>query len=236
VMHLNRAATASAMSASIAHELNQPLGAILSNAEAARNLLARNPLDVEQIKAIVDDILRDDQRAADIIGHVRGLLKRRETKLQDVDINAVLGNTLPILETEAAKRDIALACEPAAESLQVRADPVHLQQALLNLAINGMDAIQAAANADRRLIIESHRNGGSTVEISVADTGAGIPANQLEGVFDTFFTTKPDGTGLGLSIARTIIESYKGRLWAENGASGGAVFRLTLPLVETAKA
>jgi signal transduction histidine kinase len=236
VMHLNRVATASAMSASIAHELNQPLGAILSNAEAAKNLLERNPLDVDQIKAIVNDILRDDQRAADIIGHVRGLLKRQETKLQEVDINAVLGSTLPILETEAAKRDIALACEPAAERLQVRADPVHLQQVLLNLAINGMDAIQTAANADRRLVIESHRNGDSTVEITVADTGAGIPVNQLEDVFETFFTTKPSGTGLGLSIARTIVESYKGRLWAENNSSGGAVFRLTLPLVETARA
>jgi signal transduction histidine kinase len=235
VMHLNRVAVASAMSTSIAHELNQPLGAILSNAEAAKILLDRNPLDIEQIKAIVDDILRDDQRAADIIGHVRGFLKRQESALQNVDIGTVLGNTLPILETEAAKRDIALACRPSGEGLQVRADPVHLQQVLVNLAINGMDAIQAAGNGDRRLIIESHRRNGAEVEVSVSDSGAGIPSDRLESVFDTFFTTKPHGTGLGLSIARTIVESYKGRLWAENGASGGAIFRLTLPLVETVR-
>ena len=231
VMHLNRIATAGAMSASIGHELNQPLGAIVSNAEAAKNLLARNPPDISQLNEIMDDILRDDQRAANIIRHLRGLLKRQEAELQIFDLKEVVADALLILEPEATKRDISISAVHSAGPLPVRADQVHLQQLLLNLAINGMDAIQDAASKDRRLRFETATNDEAEVEVSVLDTGAGIPDGKLESIFETFYTTKSQGTGLGLSIARTIIETYGGRIWAERGRLGGATLRFTLPLV-----
>ena len=149
VMHLNRIAAAGAISASIAHELNQPLGAILSNAEAAKALLARDRPDIGRIRDMVEDIHRDDQRAADIIRRLRGLLKRKDVVLQDFDLNEVIATTLAILEPEAAKRKIKLSSIQAGEPLPVRADQVHLQQVLVNSAINGMDAIQSATSADR---------------------------------------------------------------------------------------
>ena len=219
-MHLNRIATAGVMSASIAHELNQPLGAILTNAEAAKNLLARKPLDVDRIREIVDDIHRDDQRAAGIIRQLRGLLKRKEIELQEFDLNALVANTLHILQPEAAKRGITLSSKQASGSLLVRADQVHLQQVLLNLGVNGIDAAECSEHRERSLAFETARNGNSQAEVSISDSGHGVPSEELEGIFETFFTTKPQGTGLGLSIARTIVETYGGKVWAENRPSG----------------
>jgi signal transduction histidine kinase len=122
--------------------------------------------------------------------------------------------------------------EQASGSLIVQADQVHLQQVLVNLAVNGMDAMQGSEHGDRRLTFETIRNGNSQVEVSITDSGDGVPSENLEGIFETFFTTKPDGTGLGLSIARTIVETYGGKIWAENRSSGGAAFRFTLPLAQ----
>ena len=231
VMHLNRIAAAGAISASIAHELNQPLGAILSNAEAAKALLARDRPDIDRIKDMVEDIHRDDQRAADIIRRLRGLLKRKDVVLQDFDLNEVIATTLSILEPEAAKREIKLGSFQTSEPLPVRADQVHLQQVLVNLAINGMDAIQSASNADRVLTFKTTKNDNANVEVAVSDSGDGIQVDKLKEVFETFYTTKPQGTGLGLSIARTIVETYGGKVWAENSPLGGATFRFTLPIV-----
>ena len=228
-----RLTTMGAMTASIAHELNQPLGAILSNAEAAELLLAANPPDVGQLKEIVADIRQDDLRAAEIIRHLRNLLKRRsEIELQVFDLNDVVAATLHIVSPEARKRSITLVADGIPGPVQVRANQVHLQQVMLNLATNGMDAIADAAAIERKLTIETALTEGSEVEVSVGDSGTGIPKEKLKDVFDTFYTTKQQGTGLGLSIARTIVETYGGKIWAENRPRGGAVFRFTLPLVE----
>ena len=233
VVHLNRTATAGALSASVAHELNQPLGAILSNAEAAEVLLAANPPDLHQLKEILADIRRDDQRAGEIIRRLRGLLKKSEIELQEFDLNEVIRSALHILEPEAHRRGVALSADQAQGPLPVRADQVHLQQVIINLAANGLDAILDCSPDKRRLALQTAKVGESEVEVSVADTGTGIPDDKLNDVFKTFFTTKPQGTGLGLSIARTIIETYGGRIWAENRLGGGAVFRFTLPLAKT---
>ena len=235
VVHLNRTATAGALSASVAHELNQPLGAILSNAEAAEILLAANPPDLHLLKEILADIRRDDQRAGEIIRRLRGLLKKSELELQEFDLNDTIQSVLHILEPEAQKRGVVLSADQAQGALPVRADQVHLQQVIINLATNGMDAILDGGAPDkRRLALQTAKVGEFEVEVSVADTGTGIPDDKLKDVFKTFFTTKPQGTGLGLSIARTIIETYGGRIWAENRLGGGAVFRFTLPLVRSA--
>ena len=231
VIHLNRTTAASALSASIAHELNQPLGAILSNAEAAEILLAADPPDVGQVKEILVDIRQADQRAVEIIQHLRKLLKRTsEIELQEFDLNDAIARALQILSPEATKRGIALSTVGVGHSLPVRADRVHLEQVILNLATNGMDAMSGSVPGARKMSIQTALTGGPEVEVSVADSGTGIPPEMLKSVFETFYTTKQEGTGLGLSIARTIVETYGGRIWAENRVGGGAVFRFTLPM------
>jgi C4-dicarboxylate-specific signal transduction histidine kinase len=233
VAHLNRAAAAGALSASIAHELNQPLGAILSNAETAELLLRANPLDVGQLKEILADIRQANQRAADIITHLRQLLKKRsEIDLQEFNVNDAIADAIHVLEPEAMQRQVALSVDPAPRPLPVRADPVHLQQVILNLAMNGMDAMASSPPAERKLALQTALNERAEVEVSICDSGPGLPRDKLKEVFETFYTTKQQGTGLGLSIVRTIIETYGGKIWADNAAAGGAVFRFTLPLAE----
>ena len=236
VIHLNRSATAGALSASVAHELNQPLGAILNNTEAAETLLTMNAPDMRQLKEILADIRRDDQRASEIIRHLRGLLKRGEIELQNFDLNDAIGDAIRILEPEAMKRGVLLSTAQGQGTCAVRADQVHLQQVLLNLATNGMDAMSDCAPDKRRLEFRTVLRGVSEVEVSVSDSGTGIPKDKLNDIFETFYTTKRQGTGLGLSLARTLIETYGGRIWAENRGGGGAVLRFTLPRAETSPA
>jgi signal transduction histidine kinase len=234
VIHLNRTATAGALSASVAHELNQPLGAIQSYAEAAALYLKADPPNIERIEQILANIRQDDQRAADIIGHLRGLLKKRDTiDLEEFDLNDVVREALRILEAEALKRGVALSAYQAGGSLLVRADQIHLQQVILNLAMNGMDAMLNCAPGRGKMSIQTALVGDSAIELSVTDSGMGIPKDKLNEVFEAFYTTKRHGTGLGLSIARSIIESYGGKIWAENRPQGGAVFRFTLPTSKT---
>jgi len=218
------------MSASIAHELNQPLGAILSNTEAAELLLAANPLDLPQGKEILADIRQADVRAGEIIASLRGLLKRKDIERQDIELSAVIANVAHLLEPEAKKWNVKMSVDLVQPSLFVRADFVHLQQVLLNLALNAMDAMRDGEAAGRTIAFQTALLNTSTVEVAVADTGTGIPKDQLQHVFEPFFTTKPDGTGLGLSIVRTIVESYGGTIWADNKLAGGATFPFTLPL------
>ena len=233
VIHLNRTAAAGALSASFAHELNQPLGAILSNAETAEALLSANPPDLEQLKEILADIRRDDQRAADIIDHLRGLLRRKnDAELREFDLNGVVRDAARLLGPEATARGVELGVSQAQATLPVRADEVHLQQVVLNLAMNGMDAMLSCAPGSRNISLETALVGDAEAEVSVSDSGTGIPSGKLKEIFETFYTTKPQGTGLGLSIARTIIETYGGRIWAENRTGGGAAFRFTLPLIK----
>ncbi len=231
VIHLNRTATAGALSASVAHELNQPLGAIQSYAEAATLYLKADPPDIERAERILSNIRRDNQRAADIISHLRGLLKKRdEVELQEFDLNEAVRDALQILHPEASRRGVALDAHEARSPLPVRADPIHLQQVILNLAVNGMDAMQDCALGCGKMSIQTGLADESAIEVRVADSGMGIPTDKLNRIFDTFYTTKRDGTGLGLSVARTIVETYGGKIWAENRPEGGAVFRFTLPL------
>ena len=231
VIHLNRTATAGALSASVAHELNQPLGAILNYAETAELLLSEDSLNVPQLREIIADIRRDDQRASEVIKHLRGLLKKRgEIELQTFNLNDAINAAIRVLEPEAVKRGIALDTVQATTAFPVHADQVQLQQVILNLAFNAMDAVAAATPDRRRLMIQAIAAGKDDVEVVVSDSGPGIPKQELERVFEALYTTKTSGTGLGLSIARTIVESNGGRIWAENREGGGAVFRFTMPL------
>ena len=232
VIHLNRSAEAGALSASFAHELSQPLEAILLGAANAQRLLQASSPQVEKVQEILADIRNADQHAVDIVRHLRQLVKRRnDLELQEFDLNKVIANAVHILAPESRKRNIALRRTGNQRALPVRADPIHLQQVILNLASNGMDAMADVASGNRLLVIDTAAVASSRVEVSVTDAGTGIPDNKLSEIFDTFYTTKDHGTGLGLSIARTIIETYGGKIWAENREHGGAVVRFTLPLL-----
>jgi signal transduction histidine kinase len=234
LVHLNQSATAGALTASIAHELNQPLGAIRSNAEAGELLLRGKTPDLNLIKQILVDIKDDDQRAGDIISRLRGLLKKRsEIDWQEFDLNEVISSAIKIVRPEAERRSIVVSSRGAMEELRVRADRVHIQQVILNLATNAMDAMLDVASTERRLVFRTRLTKESKVELSISDTGRGIPGGQLVGIFDPFYTTKPTGTGLGLSIARMIVETYAGKIWAGNHPEGGAVIRFNLPLVRS---
>ncbi|WP_246718292.1 MULTISPECIES: sensor histidine kinase [Rhizobium] len=234
LVHLNQSATAGALTASIAHELNQPLGAIRSNAEAAELLLRGERPDLKLIQQIVADILDDDQRAGDIILRLRGLLKKRsEIDWQEFDLNEVIHSAIRILHPEAERRNILVSSSGPTEELHVRADKVHIQQVILNLATNAMDAMLDVAATERRLVVQTRLTQESKVELSISDTGRGIPSEKLVGVFEAFYTTKPTGTGLGLPIARMIVEAYAGKIWADNNPEGGAVFRFVLPLARS---
>ncbi|CDM60865.1 Sensor protein fixL (plasmid) [Rhizobium favelukesii] len=229
-VHLNQSATAGALSSSIAHELNQPLSAIRNNAEAASQLLRSETPDLQLIQQILQDIQEDDQRAGDIIGRMRGLLKKRsEIDWQEFDLNDVASSAIHIIHGEAERRGITLNTNQPTTELPVRADKVHVQQVVLNLATNAMDAMMDADSAKRILTfatgIEKER-----AELCVVDTGNGIPEERLSSIFEPFYTTKNAGTGLGLSISRAIVETYGGTISAYNRPEGGAIFRVVLPL------
>jgi signal transduction histidine kinase/ABC-type uncharacterized transport system substrate-binding protein len=234
VVRLNRVTTANVLSSSIAHELNQPLGAILSNTEAAQMLLKVNPPDLAQIGEILSDIVRDEQRAGEIILGLRNLLNdRNEADLQAVDLNETVRQVVKIVSPEVDRRGIVLRTVLAPEALPVRSDPIHLQQVIINLVMNGIDAMGDQPKP-HNLTIRTRQNAESDlVEVRVSDSGKGIPDANLASIFDAFVTSKPHGTGLGLPIARTILESYGGDIWAEN-RQRGAVFCFRLPLAKAA--
>lgn len=233
VVRLNRVATAGALSSSIAHELNQPLGAILSNTEAAQTLLKADPPDLRQIGEILADIVRDDQRASEIIFGLKNLLdNKKASDLQAFDLNDAVREVAGIVAPEAVRREIILTTDCAADRLPVRADPIHMQQVILNLAMNALDAMEGCDPKPGKLSIRTSRDAESRiVKLAVTDSGRGIPEDKLATIFEAFFTTKPQGTGLGLPIARTIIQTYGGSIWAENRLRGAA-FYFTLPLAK----
>jgi len=231
-IHLNRVATATVLSSSIAHELKQPLGAILLNAETIQLMRQGDTLDLVELDEAVSDIVRDNQRASKILDRQKDLLKKgRATDLKVFDLNDSVREVLRIVAPEAGKRGVVLNTDLASDVLRVRADSIQMQQVILNLVMNGMDALEDCSPTARKMSIQASRN-STMAEVTVADSGKGIPEDQLKSIFDAFFTTKPHGTGLGLPIARTIIERYGGAIWAENKVGGGAAFHFTLPLTE----
>jgi signal transduction histidine kinase len=227
--HANRQAAAGELSSSIAHELNQPLGAILTNAETAE-LILQSPLpDLQELKEILADIRRDDLRANEVIRRLRSFLKRTPFELKDVDLNDVMREVFGFLAVQASARNVALYLQPAPGELNVKGDPVQLQQVILNLMVNSMEAM-AAMPYGRAVIGRTELHGAASAVISISDCGPGIRPERLAEVFDPFFTTKQQGMGIGLSIARTIVQAHRGKIWAENQPEGGAVFRLSMPL------
>jgi C4-dicarboxylate-specific signal transduction histidine kinase len=229
VAHMNRRVSMGELSASIAHELNQPLGAIRNNAGTAEILIKAQPPRLEEVAEILADIKRDDQRASDIIARIRSLLRKSDFQVREMDLNEAIEQIVKLLGGEASARGVLIQAELAPGLPKVSADNVQLQQVILNLALNGMEAMHDLP-ADRRLLtIRSRRANDREAEISVADSGAGIAEESIRSIFEPFVTTKPGGMGMGLAISRTIIEAHRGGIRAENSPEGGAVFHFTLP-------
>ncbi len=232
--HINRFSMAGELTATIAHEINQPLGAILTNVETAE-LMVRSPApDLQEIGEVLADIRRDDERASDVIGRLRSLLKKAPFELKHIDLNEVVRETVRFLSALAIAREVDLTSFIAPTPLPIKGDLIQLQQVILNLIVNAMDAMSGMPTAERRITVSTVRDGNSA-DLSVSDVGPGIPVEKLKEVFEPFFTTKPQGMGLGLSIARTIVEAHGGQLSAENQASRGAAFRIRLPLAAPPK-
>ena len=227
--HVGRRATAGELSSSIAHELNQPLGAILTNAETAELILESPSPDLTELKEIVADIRRDDQRASEVIHRMRSFLRRTPFELRDVDLNDIMRQVFDFLASQAASSNVVLYFNAFPQALPIKGDAVQLQQVILNLVVNSIEAMSAMPYG-RAVVGRTELNGGSSAIVSISDCGPGIPSKGFDEIFNPFFTTKQQGMGIGLSIARTIVQAHKGHIWAENQPEGGAVFRLSLPL------
>ncbi len=226
--HAMRLATIGELAASIAHEINQPLGAILSNADAAELLLEKTPSDLTQVRQILADIRRDDLRASEVIRHMRALLRKRELTLTPIDLNESVNAVANLLQDETHRREVQIDHQLAADLPPVAADRVHVEQVLLNLLINAMDAMEATPRGRRKVKVQTRAVRGGWVEVAVSDSGIGLVPPARAHLFDSFYTTKKNGLGLGLSIARSIIEAHGGRIWAESNRDAGATFRFTL--------
>jgi len=226
--HAARVASLGELAATLAHELNQPLGALVSNAEAALVFLDRKPPALNRLRPILDDIVRDGQRAGAIIHRVRRLLQKQVLEEGPVDVGRVVEEIVELARPLALSRQIGLWAEVAEHVPAARADVVHVQQVLLNLLLNAIDAVSGQPVDTRHILIRAVRC-GRDVEISVTDSGPGISPERLAHVFDPFFTTKAEGLGMGLAICRTIVRSHGGDIRVENNASGGATVSFTLP-------
>jgi PAS domain S-box-containing protein len=233
LVHASRLAVLSELTASIAHEINQPLGAILSNAEAAELLLEDPSPSLDEVRRILADIRKDDLRAGEVIRRLRALLRQGEVERQPIGMRLVISDVVAILRGEAERRGVEMAIDPSVSNLKsvdavVLADRVHLQQVLLNLMVNAMEAM-AEQEGPKRLRISSFLQDNQVI-VSVQDNGPGVPEAVRNKLFDRFFSTKREGMGMGLAISRSLIEEHGGRIWMEAAAEGGAIFYFSLPL------
>lgn len=226
--HTGRVSLLGQLASALAHELSQPLGAILRNAEAAEIMLKQAAPDIEELRAIVDDILRDDQRAGGVINKLRSLLGKGELKLQPLDLPEIISDVLALLRSDATARHVRLDAVIEPGLTEIHGDRIHLQQVLLNLIVNAMDALADMSDTDRTVWVLARMINSATVEVRVCDNGPGIPDEKLGLLFEPFFTTKATGMGMGLPVSKTIIEAHNGKLTAENRPGGGACFCFTL--------
>jgi signal transduction histidine kinase len=228
--HVTRVMTMGELAASIAHEINQPLAAVVTNGNACLRWLTRAQPDLEEAREAVQRIIHDGNRASEVIARIRALLKRTATNKVPLDINEVIQEIMALAQNEGRRRRVSFQTDFAVNLPSVLGDRVQLQQVTLNLMMNGVEAMSAINNGSRQLLIKTQRDDSDQVRISVTDSGIGLDPNGMERLFEAFFTTKPEGMGMGLSICRSIIEAHGGRLWATPNAGPGATFQFTLPI------
>ena len=233
IAHIGRVATLGELSAAISHELRQPLAAIRANAEAGGLLLDRTPPDVSEARETFRDILSDDLRAVEVLDHIRALVRKDDPVIASVDLNGICERVRELLVHDAARRGVQLRLSLEPELPPLIGDAVLLEQVALNLSINAMDAVQASPSTKE--VVVGTSVGSGRVELFVRDSGPGLAPEERLRVFEPFFSTKTQGLGMGLAIVRSIVERHRGRVNVESGESGGAVFRVELPIADPAE-
>ncbi len=226
--HAQRLTILGEFSAMIAHEVTQPLTAIMNNTEAAMRILNSENPSMDVIREILEDIRSDDSRAHETIREIRSLLRKRDIHLEPLDLNQMASDVLRLVNADALRRHVQIRKQFTQDLPLAFGDAAHLQHVLLNLISNGLDAMQESPESARQLTIQTKQDQNNNIEVCVADCGCGIAPNKLPLVFDSFFSTKDQGMGLGLSIARSIVEAHHGRIWAENNSTGGTTFHFTV--------
>ncbi len=230
--HVGRLATVGEFAASIAHEIHQPLTAILNNAQAAQRFLSAEIPEIAEVQEAIQDIIADDRRAAEVIRHLRLFLKREEADRTLLDINSIIGEVLTMLHGELQDRNVLVTPDLNPGLPHVQGGRIELQQVLMNLILNGCDAMIGVDGKQRRIRIKTSVTEPDSITIAVQDSGTGLADNAIDRVFEHFYTTKRDGLGIGLPISRSIIAAHGGRIWAANNPDGGATFYFTLPITE----
>ena len=230
----NRVSSMGELTASLAHEVNQPIAATITNANTCMRWLSRDQPDLEEVRAAASRIVQDGRRAGEIVDRVRLLFKKDSLRRELVDLNGIIREMMLLLHSEAIRFAVLVRTELAADLPQVMGDRVQLQQVLMNLMMNSIDAMKDV-DGTRELTIQSQRDENGQVLISVSDTGVGLPTDQADKIFNAFFTTKTHGTGMGLRISSSIVESHGGRLWATDNSPSGATFQFTLPATVAAR-
>jgi signal transduction histidine kinase len=226
--HLDRLACVGQVAASIAHEVKQPITATRIDAQAALHWLDQKPPDLEEVRQALNSIVKDSNRASEVVERIRALIKKAPPQKDRFEINAAIREVIELTHTEVVKNSISLRTELADGLLIVQGDRVQLQQVILNLIINAIEAM-GVSEGTRELLIGTGKDGSRSVLVRIADSGPGLAAATLERLFQPFYTTKPNGLGLGLSICRSIVEAHGGRLWVTTNVPRGAIFQLTLP-------
>jgi len=226
---LSRVLSMGELTASIAHEIKQPLTAVVMNGHASIEWLSASPPNLEKVRQSTEKIIQDGTRAGAVLSRIRALFKKETSTKDWLDINDVIQELLALVLAEAQKQNVSLRLELASDLPKVMGDRVQLQQVVLNLMMNGIDAI-AADKTIREVLVVSWKHGEDEIGVRVEDTGVGLDLENAEKIFDPFFTTKPHGIGMGLSISRTIVESHEGKLWATPRPAGGTIFQFTIPV------
>jgi two-component system sensor kinase FixL len=227
--HLTRVSTMGQLAASLAHELNQPLTAILSNVQAAQRFMAADPIDLPEVRDILNDIVQDNYRASEVIRRIRAVVKKGDLEVMPLDLASVVHEVVQLVRSDAIVRGIRVALDIESNLPSVLGDKVQLQQVMLNLLLNAFDAMSNVVSDERVVAVTARLVEHNMVRIGVRDQGHGLTADKLDKIFKPFFTSKPQGLGLGLSISQSIIDMHHGRLWAENNSNGGATFHILLP-------
>ena len=230
--HVARISTMGELAASLAHELNQPLTAILSNAQAAQRFLAADPGNVGEVLAILRDIVEDDTRAGEVIRRARELIRKRDLEIAALDLETIVRDVVMLIHSDAILHNVNVLLQIDPGAPKVHGDKVQLQQVVLNLLLNAFQAMKDCPVTERQVTVRTELDDGHKVIVAVSDRGEGLKDDQLEKIFQPFYTTKNDGLGLGLSISRSIVEAHGGRLWAQNNPDRGVTIYFTVPLGE----
>jgi C4-dicarboxylate-specific signal transduction histidine kinase len=232
--HANRVVTIGQLTASIAHEVNQPIGALITHAHAALRWLEAEPPDLAESRQALHEIIKDGRRASDVIGRIRALIKKKPTQIDVLDINELVMETLALTRGEILRNGVSKETDLASDLPPIRGDRVQLQQVIVNLVMNAVEAMSNVDAGRRKLQIVTGKDGDNQIFVTVRDSGPTLKPEALDRFFEAFYSTKSSGMGIGLSVCHSIVEAHGGRIWATGNSPHGAILRIVLPVSEKA--